>query len=131
MCKLKATKMMAVFCIIVLGAVMMAVQVSAGEPTLTIKADSKTTARVELANEMPVRGLQFTVMGAKVTEVRTTSRTKEFIAKFNEKNGMVLMVSTSASTIAPGKGPVAEIVCDKPASAGISGEIIVKAEKKK
>jgi hypothetical protein len=75
---------------------------------------NKAIATVALQNDVPIRGVQFTVEGALMTEVRTTQRTGGFIVKFNEKNGKVLIVSASGDDIAPGKGPIADIVCDKP-----------------
>ena len=105
-----------------------AVFTSAGmaeEVPLSVVKHSKTTARVVLNNDVPVRGVQFTVEAVKVTEVHTTERTAGFLAKFNEKNGMVLMVSASNDVITPGKGPIAEIICDKPGDAKLSGVKIV------
>jgi len=108
-----------------------AVFTSAGmaeEAPLSVVKHSKTTARVVLNNDVPVRGVQFTVEAVKVTEVRTTERTAGFLAKFNEKNGMVLMVSASTDVINPGKGPIADIICDKPGDARLS-EIKIVAVK--
>jgi hypothetical protein len=102
------------------------VQAPSESPLKAVKISNNTVA-IELKNDVPVRGVQFMVTGVKVTEVRTTDRTKEFFAKFNEKNGMVLMVSASGDSIAPGNGPVLNIICDKPASASLSGVRIVAA----
>jgi hypothetical protein len=99
----------------------------AGEPTLSVEAasTSKQIATVKLENEIPVMGMQFTLTGAKITEIRTTDRTKSFLAKFNEQNGKVIILSTTGDRVAPGKGAVAEIVCDKPGSAVLSEVKIV------
>ena len=88
---------------------------------LNIKAGSGDTLGVELVNSVPVRGTQFTISGVKITEVRTTKRTAGFLAKFNEKNGIVILISTSDDKIAPGNGSIAEVICDKPGSAQLSG----------
>jgi len=101
----------------------------AGEAVLKVAAGSEKSASVEMASTVPVRGVQFTVSGVKMTEVRTTDRTAGFLAKFNEANGMVILLSTSQMTIPPGKGAIAEIICDKPAEASLSGTKIVYAEK--
>jgi len=97
----------------------------ATEPALSLKAGGKNTAKLELQSDIPVRALQFSVSGAKITEVRTTGRAKGFFSKFNEKNGMVIILSTAGEEIAPGKGEVAEIVCDKPATAKLADVKIV------
>lgn len=89
--------------------------------TLNIKAGSGNTLGIELVNSVPVRGTQFTISGVKITEVRTTKRTAGFLAKFNEKNGIVILISTSDDKIAPGNGSIAEVICDKPGSAQLSG----------
>lgn len=99
--------------------------VQAEEPSLGLVGGGKDFAAVELRNDIPVRALQFTLTGVKITEVRTTSRTKGFLAKFNEQNGKVIILSTAAEEIAPGKGVVAEIACDKPASAKLADVNIV------
>ena len=94
---------------------------------LTIVKSTKTSAHVEMNNSMPVRGVQFTLDGTKIVEVRTTPRTTGFLIKFNEKNGMVLLVSAAADTIAPGKGAIAEVICDTPGAARLSGVKVVAA----
>ena len=90
------------------------------ESTLKIVASSGNTVGVDLTNRVPVKGVQFIIEGVKVTEVRTTSRTEGFFAKVNEKNGTVVMVSMSGNKIAPGAGPIAEIVCDNGSSPTLS-----------
>ena len=95
------------------------------EPSVKLVPGAKGVAKVELQNDVPVRALQFAVTDAKIAEVRTTDRTKGFLAKFNEKNGKVIILSTAGDEIAPGNGAIAEIVCDKPASAKlVDGKII-------
>jgi len=89
--------------------------------TLKLKSGSGQSLGVELINTVPVRAVQFMVSGVKITEVRTTTRTTGFLAKFNEKNGSVILISTSEEKIAPGKGSITEIICDKPSSAQLSG----------
>ena len=88
---------------------------------LTIGTRSGTTASIDLINSVPVRGIQFTVEGVKMTEARTTDRTKGFLAKFNAVNGVVIMVSTSNDSISPGKGAILEVICDKPDAARLTG----------
>ena len=96
-----------------------------GEPSLSVVAASKDLATITLQNEISVQGVQFELTGVKITEVRTTDRTKGFLAKFNEQNGRVILLSTTGDKIGPGAGAVAEIVCDKPGSAVLSGVQIV------
>ena len=100
-------------------------KVKTTEPALSLKAGGKNTAKLELQSDIPVRALQFSVTGAKITEVRATGRAKGFFSKFNEKNGMVIILSTAGEEIDPGKGEVAEIVCDKPATAKLADVKIV------
>ena len=97
----------------------------AAEPSLTVMASSKDRATVEMQNEIPISAVQFALTGVKITALHTTDRTRGFLAKFNEQNGRVVLLSTSGDAIAPGKGPVAEIVCDKPGAAVLSGVKIV------
>ena len=96
------------------------------ESTLKIVASSGNTVGVDLTNRVPVKGVQFTIEGVKVTEVRTTSRTEGFLAEFNEKNGKVILLSLSGNKIEQGTGPILEIICDKGDSARLSGIKIVK-----
>jgi len=90
-----------------------------GQKTLSVSS-SKGGFNLELSNDVSVQGVQFTVKGAKATEIRTTSRTEGFMAKINEKNGTALLVSISGKTIAPGTGPIAEVVCNNGKSAHLS-----------
>ncbi len=93
---------------------------SGGKATLKIKTGSGNQIGIDLINSVPVRGVQFTITGVKVTEVRTTSRTAGFLAKFSEETGIVIIVSTAADEIAPGKGIIAEIVGKKVPGSDIS-----------
>jgi len=88
--------------------------------TLTLKPGEKNTFGIDLKNSIPVRGIQFTLSGLKMTEVRTASRTAGFLAKFNEETGIVILVSTAADEIAPGKGPVLKILGEKVPDAEVS-----------
>jgi hypothetical protein len=97
--------------------------------TLTLKPDEKNTFGIELKNSIPVRGIQFTVSGLKMTEVRTASRTAGFLAKFNEETGIVILVSTAADEIAPGKGPVLKILGEKVPDAEVSLSKIMIADR--
>jgi len=95
-------------------------EVKSEDATLKIVAGSGNTVGIDLTNTIPVRGVQFTIKGMKATEVRTTSRTAGFLADFNEKSGIVVLLSTSGKEIAPGTGLIAEIICDKGGSASLS-----------
>lgn len=86
--------------------------------TLKLVSGSGNKSGIDLTNTVPVRGVQFTVNGVNLTEVRTTSRTASFMAKFNEANGRVILVSLTKDEIAPGKGPIAEIIYEKAPSSG-------------
>ena len=115
---------------VIAGLVLIAVVVlsslsEAGEPALGVKPGTKDSVKVELINEAPVRAVQFDLTGVKITQVRTTDRTKGFLAKFNEQNGKVILLSTAGEEISPGKGAVLEVVCDKPDAASLSGVKIV------
>ncbi len=81
---------------------------------------------IELTNKVPVRGVQFTLEGVQMNEVRTTSRTTGFLADFNKGSGKVVMLSTAEEKISSGTGLIAEVVCDKKDSASLSGIKIVK-----
>lgn len=101
---------------------------SRGEETpLTIAPGPENSLQVELSNDTEVRGVQFTLSGVKITEVRPTGRTKGFLAKFNEKTGVVLMASISGNNIPAGKGSIAVIICDNPKGAALSGVTVVEA----
>ena len=95
------------------------------DATLKVVAGSGNVVGIDLTNSGPVRGVQFTLEGAKITEVRTTSRTPGFLSKFNGENGKVILVSASGDKIAQGTGLIAEIVCDKKSSVSLTGIIVV------
>jgi hypothetical protein len=97
--------------------------------TLTLKPGEKNTFGIDLKNSVPVRGIQFTVSGLKMTEVRTASRTAGFLAKFNEKTGIVILVSTAADEIAPGKGSVLKILGEKVPDAEVSLSKVMIADR--
>jgi hypothetical protein len=97
--------------------------VESKDATLKIVASSENIFGIDLTNQIPVRGVQFTVEKGKITEVRTTSRTAGFLAEFNKETGMVIMVSTTGNTIAAGTGFIAEIVCDKGDAAVVLSDI--------
>lgn len=97
--------------------------------TLTLKPGEKNIFGIDLKNSIPVRGIQFTLSGLKMTEVRTASRTSGFLAKFNEETGIVILVSTAADEIAPGKGPVLKILGEKVPDAEVSLSKIMIADR--
>ncbi len=97
--------------------------VESKDATLKIVASSGNVFGIDLTNKIPVRGVQFTVEKAKITEVRTTSRTEGFLAEFNKETGIVIMVSAVGNTIAAGTGFIAEIVCDKEDAAVVLSDI--------
>ena len=97
--------------------------------TLTLKTGEKNTFGIDLINSVPVRGIQFTLSGLKMTEVRTASRTAGFLAKFNEETGIVILVSTAADEIAPGTGPVLEILGEKVPDTEVSLSKIMIADR--
>jgi len=88
--------------------------------TLILKPGENNSFGIDLENSVPVRGVQFTLSGLKMTEVQTASRTEGFLAKFNEETGIVILVSTAADEIAPGKGPVLKILGEKVPDAEVS-----------
>ncbi len=96
-------------------------EVDSKDATLKIVGGSGNVLGIDLTNNVPVRGVQFTIEGVKMTDVRTTSRTAGFLAEFNKESGIVIMVSTSGGKIVPGTGLIAEIISDKGVSANLSG----------
>jgi hypothetical protein len=75
---------------------------------------------IDLKNNVSVRGVQFTLEGVTIIEVRITNRSEGFFASFNKENGKVIMASLSGDEMPPGKGLIAEIVCDKSGYARLS-----------
>ena len=59
--------------------------------TLTVTQGPTNTIGIDLVNKVPVRGVQFTMNGVAMTEVRTTPRTEGFLAKFSEKTGIEIL----------------------------------------
>ena len=100
--------------------------VKSGEATIKIVDGSGNVLGIELSNKVPVRGVQFTVEGVQMNEVRTTSRTTGFLSDFNKESGKVVMLSTSEEKISSGTGLIAEVVCDKKDSASLSEIKVVK-----
>ena len=96
------------------------------DATLTIVEVSGNILGIDLTNDVPVKGVQFTLEGPKITEVRTTSRTEGFAPSFNEENGRVILLSLSGGEITMGKGLIAEILCDNGGSASLSEIMIAK-----
>ena len=96
------------------------------DATLTIVGGSGTTLGIELTNSVPIRGVQFTLEGAVMNEIRTTARSKDFLADFNKEAGKIVILSASGDKIAPGSGLIAELVCDTIDSAKLSEIKIVK-----
>jgi hypothetical protein len=93
---------------------------------LTLATISETVIGINLENKIPIRGVQFTIKGTKITDVRTTTRTKGYLSKFNEASGMVMLVDLSGGQIEVGKGSIAEVVCDKSDSAILSDVKLAK-----
>ena len=97
-----------------------------GDATLTLVEVSGNILGIDLTNDVPVKGMQFTIEGPKITEVRTTSRTEGFSPSFNEENGKVILISLSGGEITPGNGLIAEILHDNGGSASLSEIKIVR-----
>ena len=95
-------------------------KVDSKDAQLKLVAGSENVHRIVLDNSIPIRGVQFTLKDAQITNVRTTERTKEYLANFNAKSGAVMLVHTSGGKIEAGKGPIAEIVCEKGGSPSLS-----------
>ena len=81
---------------------------------------------IELTNSVPVRGVQFTLEGVKMTEVRTTAHTKGFLVDFNSESGVVIIISTSGDKIKAGKGQITEVLYEMGGTANLSKIKIVK-----
>lgn len=96
------------------------------DATLKIVRESETTLGIELTNSVPIRGVQFTLKGADMSEIRSTARSKDFLADFNREAGKVVILSPSGDKIASGSGLIAELVCDKIDAPSLSEIKIVK-----
>jgi hypothetical protein len=90
------------------------------DASLKIVVGEGNVIGLELENTVPIRGAQCTLKGAKISEIRTTERTKGYLTKFNEATGILILVDMSGKKIPPGTGPIAEVVCDNPGSASLS-----------
>jgi hypothetical protein len=92
-----------------------------------ISCDENNRAEVTITNEAPIRGLQFRVtpLNEYITliDVSTTARTEGFFVTFDPKSGTVALASLSGQTIAPGSGPIVELIFDvsEDAPGGICG----------
>ena len=96
------------------------------DATLKIVTVSETILGLELTNRVPIRGMQFTLQDADISEIRTTTRSKGFLTDFNKEAGKVVILSASGDKIAVGSGLIAELVCDKIGSASLSEIKLVK-----
>lgn len=72
---------------------------------------------INMENDTPVLGVECTLIDlpdvAKVKRIKTTSRTKGFLAQFNdldEKGVKVVLLSLRGKAISPGEGPILEIL---------------------
>jgi len=101
-------------------------KIDSKDATLQIVTGSGNVLGIDLTNNAPVRGVQFTIGGVKMTEVYITSRAAGFLADFNKESGKVIIVSTPGDKIAPGTGLIEEVTCDKVGSAILSGIKIAK-----
>jgi arylsulfatase A-like enzyme len=81
---------------------------------------------IQLTNTVPVRGVQFTLEGVKISEVRTTAHTKGFLADFNSASGAVIIISASGDKIKTGKNLIVEVVYEMAEMANLSKIKIVK-----
>jgi delta 1-pyrroline-5-carboxylate dehydrogenase len=96
------------------------------DATLKIVPVSETTLGLELTNSVPIRGVQFTLKDADISEIRATVRSKDFLTDFNKESGKVVILSASGDKIAAGSGLIAELVCAKIDSASLSEIKLVK-----
>jgi len=101
-------------------------KVDSKEAQLKLVAGSENVHSIALENSIPLRGVQFTLEGAQITNVTTTERTKGFLANFNAESGGVMLVHTSGGKIEEGKGPIAEIVCEQGGSPSLSNIKLAK-----
>lgn len=96
------------------------------DATLKIVTGSDNTLGIELTNSVPIRGVQFTLKGAVMNEIRTTARSKDFLTDFYKESGKVVILSPKGDKIAPGSGLIAEVVCTKIDSASLAEIKLVK-----
>jgi len=90
-----------------------------GTAFLSMGSISEDGASVELTNDVPVGSVQFSLNGVQPTQVRTTARSEGFVASFH--GGKVTLIALSGRTIAPGSGPILEVVGNNSGSVQLSG----------
>ena len=95
-------------------------KVDSKDAQLKLVAGSENVHSIALDNSIPIRGVQFAIEDAQITNVRTTERTKGYLANFNAETGAVILVHTSGGKIEAGQGSIAEIVCEKGGSPSLS-----------
>lgn len=93
---------------------------------LKSKVLSATALSLDLTSSVPIRGIQCTIEGTRITEIKTTARSAKLLANFNENTGIVILVSMSGEKIAPGAGSIAEVACDQAANALLTNVKITK-----
>ena len=86
-------------------------KVDSKDASLQLVPGDKNVHSLNLENSISIRGVQFVLAGAEITNVKTTDRTKGYLANFNPETGAVIIVHTSGGNIEAGKGSIAEIVC--------------------
>ena len=86
---------------------------SNGETNLSIRGCNTNELCIDLQNDVPVRGVQFTLEYCSPESAETTYRTEGFFAKVNNKNGTVICVSLSGAKIKPGVGAILRIIFDE------------------
>lgn len=99
----------------------------AGEASLGIEKGLGDSLTVKMENNTPVLGVEFTLTGlpdvTKVEKIKTTWRTRRFMAQFNDlgKKGLkVILVSLRGDSITPGDGPIVRIICQDLGSENIN-----------
>ena len=102
----------------------------AGEASLGIVKGSGDSLNVEMGNDIPVLGVEFTLTGlpdvTTVKKIKTTWRSRRFMAQFNdlgEKGLKIILVSLRGDSIPPGDGPIARIICQDLGSGNINLEM--------
>lgn len=99
----------------------------AGEASLGIEKGLGDSLTVKMENNTPVLGVEFTLTGlpdvTKVEKIKTTWRTRRFMAQFNDlgKKGLkVILVSLRGDSITSGDGPIVRIICQDLGSENIN-----------
>ena len=87
------------------------------EVSLKVAKWSGDRVAIEMENDTPVLGVEFTLIHlpdvATVKKIKTTSRTRDFIAQFNDlgdEGVKVILLPLKGKAISPGSGPIVEIV---------------------